>query len=137
MSIFLVADRRQFSKGAAQISMSNQQVQEYRGVMVLPGEQDERGVSLSVDTAAPSVGIRFDEPIEGNTQWQAQDLTVANRLKYDEVVFITSGLPKEAIEVTWKFNSSLIDDSLAGVVIARPNDQRITGEKGFVLTKVS
>ena len=116
--------------------MSNQQVQEYRGVMVLPGEQDERGVSLSVDTAAPSVGIRFDEPIEGSTQWQAQDLTVANRLKYDEVVFITSGLPKEAIEVTWKFNSSLIDDSLAGVVIARPNDQRITGEKGFVLTKV-
>ena len=117
--------------------MSNQEVQEYKGVMVLPGEQDERGVTLSLDTAAPSVGISFDEPVEGETEWQAQNLTVANRLKYDEVIFTTTGLPKEAIGVTWKFNSSLIDDSLAGVVIAQPNDQRITGEKGFVLTKAS
>lgn len=116
--------------------MSDQQVQEYKGVMVLPGEQDERGVTLSLDAAAPSVGIRFDEPVEGETEWQAQNLTVANRLKYNEVVFTTTGLPKEVIGVTWKFNSSLIDDSLAGVVIAQPNDQRITGEKGFVLTKV-
>lgn len=116
--------------------MSNQQMQEYKGVMVLPGEQDERGVTLSLDAAAPSVGIRFDEPVEGETEWQAQNLTVANRLKYNEVVFTTTGLPKEAIGVTWKFNSSLIDDSLAGVVIAQPNDQRIMGEKGFVLTKV-
>ena len=115
--------------------MSNDNVQEYKGVMVLPGEQDERGVTLSLNTDAPSVGIRFDEPIEGETEWQAQNLTVANRLKYNEVVFSTTGLPKEAIGVTWKFNSSLIDDSLAGVVIAQPNDQRITGEKGFVLTK--
>ena len=116
--------------------MSNEQVQEYKGVMVLPGEQEERGVTLSFDAAAPSVGIQFDEPIEGETQWQAENLAVANRLKYNEAVFTTTGLPKEAIGVTWKFNSSLIDDSLAGVVIAQPNDQRITGEKGFVLTKV-
>ncbi len=115
--------------------MSNQQVQEYKGVMVLPGEQDERGVTLALDKSEPSVGITFDVPIEGKTQWRAQNLTVANRLKYNEVVFTTIGLPKEAIGVTWKFNSSLIDDSLAGVVIAQPNDQRITGEKGFVLTR--
>ncbi len=115
--------------------MSNQQVQEYKGVMVLPGEQDERKVSLSLNRETPSVDIRFDEPIEGEMEWQAQNLTVANRLKYVEFVFTTTGLPKEAIGVTWKFNSSLIDDSLAGVVIAQPNDQRITGEKGFVLTK--
>ena len=115
--------------------MSNQQVEEYKGVMVLPGEQDERSVTLSLDAAAPSVGISFDEPIEGETEWQADNLTVANRLKYNEVVFTTTGLPKAAIGVTWKFNSSLLDDSLAGVVIAQPNDQRITGEKGFVLTR--
>ncbi len=115
--------------------MSNQQVQEYKGVMVLPGEQEERRVTLALDKTEPSVGITFDEPIEGKTEWQSENLTVANRLKYDEVVFRTTGLPKEAIEVTWKFNSSLIDDSLAGVVIALPNDQRITGEKGFVLTR--
>ena len=115
--------------------MSNQQVQEYKGVMVLPGEQDERGVTLSLDTESPSVDIEFDEPIEGKTAWQAENLTLANRLKYDEAVFTTTGLPKEAIGVTWKFNSSLLDDSLAGVVIAMPNDQRITGEKGFVLTR--
>ena len=115
--------------------MSNQQVKEYKGVMVLPGEQDERGVTIALDNSEPSVGITFDIPIEGKTQWRAQNLTVANRLKYNEVVFSTIGLPKEAIGVTWKFNSSLIDDSLAGVVIAQPNDQRITGEKGFVLTR--
>lgn len=115
--------------------MSNQQVQEYKGVMVLPGEQDERSVTLSLDKAQPLVDITFDEPIEGETRWQSQNLTLANRLKYDEVVFTTTGLPKEAIQVTWKFNSSLLDDSLAGVVIAMPNDQRITGEKGFVLTR--
>ena len=103
--------------------------------MVLPGEQDERKVSLSLNKETPSVDIHFEEPIEGKTEWQAQSLTVANRLKYDEVVFTTIGLPKDDVGVTWKFNSSLIDDSLAGVVIAQPNDQRITGEKGFVLTK--
>ena len=115
--------------------MSSQQVLKYKGVMVLPGEQDERSVTLSLDTEVPSVDIDFDEPIEGKTAWQAENITFSNRLKYNEVVFTTTGLPKEEIGVTWKFNSSLIDDSLAGVVIALPNDQRITGEKGFVLTR--
>ncbi len=116
--------------------MSNEQVQEYRGMMTLPGEQEERGVWLSLDAASSSVSIRFDEPIEGSADWQAEGLTVANRLKYNEVVFYTTGLPKETVQITWKFNSSLLDDSLAGVVIARPNALRVTGEKGFVLTKV-
>ena len=115
--------------------MSSQHIQKYRGVMVLPGEQDERDVTISLDIEGPSVGINFDEPIEGKTEWQAENLAFARRLKYNEAVFTTTGLPKEAIGVTWKFNSSLIDDSLAGVVIALPNDQRITGEKGFVLTR--
>ena len=70
--------------------MSNQQVQEYKGVMVLPGEQDERKVSLSLNRETPSVDIRFDEPIEGEMEWQAQNLTVANRLKYVEFVFTTT-----------------------------------------------
>ena len=110
-------------------------MQEFKGVMVLPGEQDERSVTLTLDKAEPSVGITFDEPIEGETHWHAQGLTLNYRLKYDEAVFTTIGLPKEAIGVTWKFNSSLLDNTLAGVVIAQPNDQRITGEKGFVLTR--
>ncbi len=114
--------------------MSNEQVREYKGMMALPGEQDERSVSVSFDPDTPSVSIRFDEPIEGETEFEAQDLMVASRLKYDEAMFFTTGLPQAGIEVTWKFNSSLLDDSLAGVVIARPNDRRITGEKGFVLT---
>ncbi len=122
--------------GGAQIKMSNSHVLKYKGVMVLPGEQDERGLTLSLDTEGPTVDIHFDEPIEGRTAWQAENPTLANRLKYNEVVFTTTGLPKAEIGVTWKFNSSLIDDSLAGVVIALPNDQRITGEKGFVLTKI-
>lgn len=115
--------------------MANQQAQEYKGVMTLPGEQDERGVSLAFNPNAPSVSIRFDAPVDGATDFEARGLVVENRPKYTEAVFFTEGLPKAGIEVTWKFNGSLLDDSLAGVVIARPNDQRITGEKGFVLTK--
>ena len=82
--------------------MSSEQVQEYRGVMTLPGEQEERGVSLSLDAVAPSVSIRYDEPIDGSSDWQAEGLTVANRLKYNEVVFYTTGLPKETGQVTWE-----------------------------------
>ena len=111
--------------------MSSEQVQEYRGVMTLPGEQEERGVSLSLDAVAPSVSIRFDEPIDGSSDWQAEGLTVANRLKYNEVVFYTTGLPKETGQVTWKFNSSLLDDSLAGVVIAPPTPCELRAKRAL------
>ena len=74
--------------------MSSQQVLKYKGVMVLPGEQDERSVTLSLDTEAPSVDIDFDEPIEGKTAWQAENLTLSNRLKYNEAVLYDYGTSK-------------------------------------------
>jgi hypothetical protein len=117
--------------------MSQQKWEEYRGSLTLPGENAPRNISVSLDTESKAVRIYLDEPIEGVTEWEGQSVQVNHRLKYNEIMFMTSGLPRETIELTWKFNTSLLDDSLAGVVIARPNDLRITGEKGFILSKPS
>ena len=116
--------------------MSDQNPQGYSGVLTLPGEQEDRSVSLFVNSDSKTVSIQFESPIEGATEWQAQDVAFAQRLKYQEFVFFTRDLPKQTVDLTWKFNASLIDDTLAGVIIARPNDLRVTGEKGFVLKKM-
>ena len=109
--------------------------QKYVGSLTLPGEQDPRNVSVDLDVDGGAVKISFDKPIEGSTIWDGSSVAVAKRMKYDEVIFMTTGLPKETVALTWKFNASLLDESLAGVIIARPNDLRITGERGFVLSK--
>ena len=110
-------------------------IQKYEGSLTLPGEQEPRNVSVDLDVDGSAVKINFDEPVEGSTGWDGSSVAVAKRIKYNEVIFMTTGLPKETVRLTWKFNASLMDESLAGVVIARPNDLRITGEKGFVLSK--
>lgn len=107
----------------------------YQGSVTLPGESNPRKLSLELDSARETVSLSFDPPVEGGTLWEGTSVRVAQRLKYSEVTFITAGLPKENVELTWKFNASLLDDTLAGVVIARPNDQRITGERGFTLAR--
>ena len=43
----------------------------------------------------------------------------------------------DPVQLTWKVNASVMDDSLAGVIIPRPNDKKVTGERGFILSKVS
>ena len=107
----------------------------YRGTLTLPGEQEPRHVSLSLDREGQAVTIHFETPVAGATEWKGSSVQVARRLKYYEAVFITTGLPKGAVELTWKLNAGLEDGTLAGVVIARPNEERVSGEKGFVLVK--
>lgn len=117
--------------------MTESNALEYRGSVVLPGEQDAREVSLSLNTAEGTVQVRFAQPIEGERDWSGFNPKFARRLKYHEAVFSTVGLPMDPVQLTWKVNASVMDDSLAGVIIPRPNDKKVTGERGFILSKVS
>lgn len=108
---------------------------EYRGTLTIPGEDGPRKVSLIVDKDASSVSLRFDAPVGGAEEWSASSVKITQRMKYQEVWFRTHGLPKDGVELVWKCNASLSDDTLAGVVVARPNEQRISGEKGFTLAR--
>jgi hypothetical protein len=116
--------------------MTNEtQWETYRGTLTLPGDDEPREVGLFLDAPGKSVKVQFQEPVAGAAEWPGASVTVANRLKYREVLFTTEGLPVETVELVWKFNASLLDDTLAGVVIARPNDAKVSGEKGFVLVR--
>ena len=114
-------------------SSDHRQAQEYRGTVTLPGETEPRDFALVLDRAEPAATIRFDTPAAGSTEWKGSPVRFARRLRYDEFLFSTVGLPKGAVELTWKCNAALEDGTLAGVVVARPNEERVTGEKGFSL----
>ena len=107
---------------------------EFKGEMSLPGDKNRHQVSIYLDVERQSAKVRFQSPLGGSTDWEATHVQTARRLKLHEVVFRTSGLPKAGLELTWKLNITLNDETLAGVVIARPNDLRIKGENGFTLT---
>lgn len=115
--------------------MRNTRDEIFRGRLVLPGEQEPRNVRINVEPDKASLTLKFDAPVEGDTIWAGSNVRIARRLKYSEVVFTTVGLPKETVELTWKINASLLDDSVAGVIIPKPNDQKVTGERGFVLNR--
>ncbi len=115
--------------------MSSAKDESFRGQLVLPGEQEPRNVRINVEPDTSGLTLKFDAPVEGDTDWAGSNVRSARRLKYSEVVFTTVGLPKQTVELTWKFNASLLDDSLAGVIIPKPNDQKVTGERGFVLRR--
>lgn len=117
--------------------MAEDNTLEYSGTLVLPGEQNEREVSISLDPAAQAVQVRFAQPVDGESDWSGSNVRIVQRLKYNEAVFSTTGLPMDPVQMTWKFNASLSDDSLAGVIIPKPNAMRVTGERGFILYKVS
>ncbi len=115
--------------------MNDTKNESFRGQLVLPGEQEPRNVRINVEPDNASLTLNFDAPVEGDTDWAGSNVRIARRLKYSEVVFTTVGLPKETVELTWKINASLIDDSVAGVIIPKPNNQKVTGERGFVLRR--
>ena len=111
----------------------------YEGSVVIPSETDQRSVTALIDREGKAVTLRFSEPVAGSDQWVGSKVRVVERLRYDEIQFATTDLPQDTIELTWKFNAGKDEDTIAGVVIARPNDLRISGEKGFILkrTKLS
>ena len=108
---------------------------EYKGTMTIPGDQESRPVSVVYSEDDQSATVRFEEPVAGATKWEGTQVRIVRRLKYEEVVFITTGLPKETVEMIWKINADLHDRTAAAVVVARPNEHRVSGEKGFVLVR--
>ena len=109
--------------------------EQYRGTLTLPSEQEPRQFSVVLDKETQAVTIKFDTPVGGTREWKGSSVRMARRLKYHEVIFITTGLPKETVELTWKINADLYDGTGAGVIVVRPNALRISGEKGFTLVK--
>jgi hypothetical protein len=107
----------------------------YEGSLVLPGQTEPRAVSVSLDEDATAVKISFTEPAAGSMVWEGSDVFMARRLKYVEVTFRTTGLPQETVELVWKINASLLDDTLAGVIVVKPNEVRVSGERGFILSR--
>jgi hypothetical protein len=109
---------------------------EYKGSVVIPSETDRRNVTALIDREGKAVTLRFDEEVAGSSEWIGTKVKVSSRLKYDEIQFATNDLPQSTIELTWKFNAGKAEDTLAGVIIVKPNDLRISGEKGFILKRV-
>jgi hypothetical protein len=50
-------------------------------------------------------------------------------------VFVTTGFPKDTIEIIWKLNANVDDETVAAVAVIRPNELRVSGEKGFTLVR--
>ena len=109
--------------------------EEYEGTLTLPSEAEPRNVSVNLNKDAQAAKVHFDTPVAGSVDWEGSKVVVARRLKYYEVVFSTVGLPKGSVEITWKCNIGFEDGTLAGVLVVRPNEERVSGEKGFVLVK--
>jgi hypothetical protein len=103
---------------------------EYTGQVVIPGDEQPQPLRLNLDAEGRIVSLHLE-----GFETTIRDVQIASRLKYTEAVFVTSGLPKEDVRLTWKFNAGYGGGSLAGVIIAQPNPHRITGEKGFVLER--
>lgn len=111
--------------------------EEYRGSVVIPSQTDRRDVTVLVNKADGAASVRFDEPVSGAAEWEGSQVRIVERLKYHEIQFSTTNLPVETVELLWKLNAAKQDDTAAGVVVVRPNDVRVTGEKGFILNRAA
>ena len=109
---------------------------QFTGALAIPSENDRHDVTLTLADGSRSATLQFDEPVAGSAEWSGQNVMVMDRPKYQEIQFTTFDLPKETVQLTWKLNRSKLDNTIAGVVVARPNDVRVRGEKGFILTQV-
>ena len=110
-------------------------LEQYRGELAIPSEDERHGVSVELNSGDGTVTLKFDEPVAGSSEWVGQNAIFMDRPKYQEIQFITLDLPKETVELIWKMNKSKLDNTIAGVVVARPNAVRVRGEKGYILTR--
>lgn len=108
---------------------------QYKGLVRLPGTDEAVEVNLVLDLLQPAVSVNLSGAAGAPSQWKGKSISVRRLIKYDEVHFVTDGLPEETVILQWKTNFSKADPSVAGVVIARPNDRRISGEVGFTLSR--
>ena len=107
----------------------------YKGPAHIPGIEEGVDLTAIIDNSSNTVTIEFERELAGSSTWQGNSVEITERLKYSEIVFKTANLPLDTINLVWKFNASKIDDSLAAVIVPQPNKLRVSGEKGFVLTK--
>ena len=107
---------------------------DYRGSLTLPREQEAQAVRVSLDGQRQEATVTFDGEVAGSREWRGSDVRIIERLKFLEATFVTSGIPVEGVEFAWRINADKHDGTAAGVLSVRPNDKRITGEKGFSLT---
>lgn len=107
----------------------------FAGSVLVPGTDGAVNIRLEVDLNVPSVSLDFGEELGGASRWAGDSITVRRLVKYDEVHFVTDGLPATGVVMQWKTNLSKVDGSVAGVIIVRPNESRITGESGFILSR--
>jgi hypothetical protein len=107
----------------------------YTGSVKVPGTEGPVDISLGVDLDAPAVSVDFSEALGGSSRWNGGNISVRRLVKYDEVHFVTDGLPVDGVVMQWKTNLSKVDGSVAGVIIVRPNESRVSGESGFTLSR--
>ena len=107
----------------------------YSGTLRIPGTSEETGVNLIVGLDDKSVGLRFSDPGFSDINFQIGSISVRNLLKYDELHFVTTDLPIKEVDLQWKTNIARADNSVAGVIIARPNKHKVVGEIGFSLVQ--
>ena len=117
------------------IAPRNTGQEKFRGMLTIPTEIESRLATIVVDRKSSAASVRFDEPVEGSAEWKSTSLTVVELPKYTEIVFVTRGFPKDTIEIIWKLNANADDETVAGVAVIRPNELRVSGEKGFTLLR--
>ena len=111
-------------------------LEQFRGSLAIPSQDDRLGVTVVIDRPNGAVTLKFDEPVAGSAEWRGENVLLMDRPRYQEIQFATTDLPVETVQLTWKMNQSKLDNTIAGVVVARPNTVRVRGEKGFILTRV-
>ena len=103
--------------------------------MTIPGDKEPQPVRVLLDGEDQEASVHFDGMADGLREWRGAEVRIVERLKFFEATFVTSGLPAEGVKLAWRVNVGKQDDTAAGVLTVRPNDKKITGEKGFTLTR--
>ena len=106
----------------------------YCGSLTLPRDQESQTIRVSLDRGSQEATVTFDDEVAGAREWRGSDVRIVERLKFLEATFVTCGIPVEDVELAWRINADKHDRTAAGVLSVKPNDKRITGEKGFTLT---
>ena len=109
----------------------------FNGEISFPGLENWIQTTVVVNDARTSAHVDFADNEDGLSQIDSEKFSFIIRPKYNEIIFTTSGIPIEDVELIWKLNESHADGTVAGVVIAQPNSHKITGEKGFILESIN
>jgi len=134
-SVMLLPDIKPKQTGEIEMTESAHW-EEYRGSVVIPSQTEQRGLTVLLNIADNAVTVKFDEPVAGAAEWKGANVRIVERLKYHEIQFATTDLPVDTVELAWRMNAAKAEPSIAGVVVVRPNEIRISGEKGFILNRV-